>query len=61
MLVMAIFYSTGLALFGLDLALPIGFFTGLAMFIPYPGFGIGLVLALLAGCAASSRVLKASW
>ena len=29
MLTMAVFYSTGLALFGLDLALPIGFFTGL--------------------------------
>jgi predicted PurR-regulated permease PerM len=49
MLVMATFYSTGLALFGLDLALPIGVFTGLAMFVPYVGFGIGLVLALLAG------------
>jgi predicted PurR-regulated permease PerM len=49
MLTMAIFYSTGLALFGLDLALPIGFFTGLAMFVPYVGFGIGLLLALLAG------------
>jgi len=49
MLMMAIFYSTGLALFGLDLALPIGLFTGLAMFVPYVGFGIGLILALLAG------------
>ncbi len=49
MLTMAVFYSTGLALFGLDLALPIGFFTGLAMFVPYVGFGIGLLLAVLAG------------
>ena len=49
MLAMAIFYSTGLALFGLDLALPIGVFTGLAMFVPYVGFGIGLVLAIIAG------------
>lgn len=49
MLAMAAFYSIGLALFGLDLALPIGVFTGLAMFVPYVGFGIGLVLALLAG------------
>jgi predicted PurR-regulated permease PerM len=46
---MAVFYSTGLALFGLDLALPIGVFTGLAMFVPYLGFGTGLVLAVLAG------------
>ena len=49
MLVMAAFYAIGLALFGLDLALPIGVFTGLAMFIPYVGFGIGLILAILAG------------
>ncbi|RZJ26558.1 MAG: AI-2E family transporter, partial [Haliea sp.] len=49
MLTMAVFYTTGLALFGLDLALPIGVFTGLAMFVPYVGFGVGLVLATLAG------------
>ncbi len=49
MLAMAVFYAVGLALFGLDLALPIGVFTGLAMCIPYVGFGIGLLLALLAG------------
>ncbi len=49
MLVMAAFYALGLALFGLDLALPIGIFTGLAMFIPYLGFGVGLILAILAG------------
>jgi predicted PurR-regulated permease PerM len=49
MVTMAVFYSTGLALFGLDLALPIGIFTGLAMFVPYVGFGIGLVLAIIAG------------
>ena len=40
---------TGLALFGFDLALPLGVFTGLAIFIPYIGFGLGLALALLAG------------
>jgi predicted PurR-regulated permease PerM len=49
MVTMAVFYGTGLALFGLELALPIGVFTGLAMFVPYVGFGIGLLLALLAG------------
>ncbi len=49
MITMAVFYSTGLALFGLDLALPIGVFTGLAMFVPYVGFGIGLILAVVAG------------
>jgi predicted PurR-regulated permease PerM len=48
MLIMAVFYSIGMALFGLDLALPIGIFTGIAMFIPYVGFGLGMLLGLLA-------------
>jgi len=49
MLALAVYYASGLALFGLDLALPIGVFTGLAVFVPYLGFGLGLSLALLAG------------
>ena len=49
MLALAVFYSVGLALFGLELALPIGVFTGLAVFVPYLGFGLGFFLALLAG------------
>jgi predicted PurR-regulated permease PerM len=49
MLALSVFYSVGLALFGLDLAWPIGIFTGLAVFIPYIGFGLGLILATLAG------------
>lgn len=49
MVVLALYYSAGLALFGLDLALPIGVFTGLAVAIPYLGFGLGLILATLAG------------
>ena len=59
MLIMAAFYAIGLTLFGLDLALPIGVFTGLAMFIPYLGFGIGLLLSILAGLLqfASLKVL----
>ncbi len=49
MLLMAAFYAAGLGLFGLDLALPIGLFTGLAMAVPYLGFGLGLLMALVAG------------
>ena len=49
MVILAVFYTAGLALFGLDLALPIGVFSGLAVVIPYLGFGVGLVLAVLAG------------
>ena len=48
MLAMAVFYSVGLWWFGLDLALPIGVFTGLAVFVPYVGFGLGLILASIA-------------
>jgi predicted PurR-regulated permease PerM len=44
---MAAFYAAGLSLVGLSLALPIGIFTGLAVFIPYLGYGTGLVLAIL--------------
>jgi len=60
MLALALYYAAGLALFGLDLALPIGIFTGLAVFVPYLGFGLGLLLALLAGLlefAEPSRAL----
>jgi predicted PurR-regulated permease PerM len=49
MIVLAVYYSVGLSWFELDLALPIGVFTGLAICIPYVGFGVGLLLALLAG------------
>ena len=49
MLTLAIFYSAGLALFGFDLAVPVGVFTGLAVFVPYVGFGLGLALALISG------------
>jgi predicted PurR-regulated permease PerM len=49
MLALGVYYALALALFGLDLALPVGLFTGLAVFIPYLGFGLGLCLALFAG------------
>jgi predicted PurR-regulated permease PerM len=48
MLILAAYYSLGLALFGFQLALPVGVLTGMAVFIPYLGFGLGLVLALIA-------------
>lgn len=46
--ILAVFYTVGLAVVGLKLALPIGVFTGLAVFVPYLGFGLGLVMGLLA-------------
>lgn len=49
MAILAVYYAVALAAFGFDLAVPVGVFTGLAVFIPYLGFGLGLLLALLAG------------
>lgn len=49
MAVMAVYYSVGLALFGLDLALPIGIFSGIAVIVPYVGFAAGMLLCVLAG------------
>jgi predicted PurR-regulated permease PerM len=46
--VLAAFYSIALTVAGFEIALPIGVFTGLAVFIPYVGFATGLALALLA-------------
>jgi predicted PurR-regulated permease PerM len=48
MVVLAVYYSSCLAIAGFDVALPVGILTGLLVFIPYLGFGLGLVLALIA-------------
>ena len=48
MLALAAYYSAALALAGFDIALPVGLFTGLLAFIPYLGYSIGLILALIA-------------
>jgi predicted PurR-regulated permease PerM len=49
MAALALYYTVALALAGFDLAVPVGVFTGLAIFVPYLGFGLGALLALLAG------------
>ena len=48
MLLLASYYSVGLAVAGFDVALPVGLLTGLLVFIPYIGFGVGLLLAIVA-------------
>ena len=48
MLILAIYYSASLAIARFDIALPVGILTGLLVFIPYVGFGLGLTLALIA-------------
>ncbi|HZV64870.1 MAG TPA: AI-2E family transporter [Telluria sp.] len=48
MLVLAAYYSVALTIAGFEVALPVGILTGLLVFIPYLGFGLGLMLALIA-------------
>jgi predicted PurR-regulated permease PerM len=48
MLVLAAYYSVALMVAGFDVAVPVGIVTGLLVFIPYLGFGLGLALALIA-------------
>jgi predicted PurR-regulated permease PerM len=56
MLLMSIFYSTGLWLAGLDNALPIGIIAGLLNFVPYLGPALGMGLALLVGALQFSSL-----
>lgn len=49
MAVLAVYYSVALGLARFDTALPVGILTGLLIFIPYVGFTLGLLLALVAG------------
>ena len=48
MLALAVVYSAGLSLVGLDLAILIGLLAGLVSFVPYLGFIVGIVVAGLA-------------
>ena len=45
---LAVYYTVGLMLVGLQFAVPIGILTGLLVFIPYVGFGLGLILGTFA-------------
>ena len=48
MLALAIYYVIGLSIVRLDHALAIGVLTGVLVFIPYVGFGLGFMLGVLA-------------
>lgn len=47
-LIMSIFYITGLWFVGLEFALPIGLLAGILVFVPYLGMIVGLILATFA-------------
>jgi predicted PurR-regulated permease PerM len=46
--VLAVYYAVALSIAGLDRAVAIGLLTGLLIFIPYVGFGLGFLLGTLA-------------
>ncbi len=56
MLIMAVFYTIGLWIAGLDYALPIGIVAGLLVFVPYMGAITGMALATLAGLVQFSSL-----
>jgi predicted PurR-regulated permease PerM len=47
MAILAVYYAAALWVAGLQFAVPIGVLTGLLIFVPYLGFGIGLALAVV--------------
>ncbi|WP_227429719.1 AI-2E family transporter [Psychrobacter sp. I-STPA6b] len=49
MILLGIIYAVQLELIGLDLGLTIGMIAGIASFVPYLGFGIGFIAAIVAG------------
>ncbi len=61
MLVLALVYSLGLWLVGVDLALPIGLLSGIASFVPYLGFITGLVTAGLAAWLQFQHISVLAW
>lgn len=61
MLALAVYYTLGLMVVGLDVALLVGVLTGLASFIPYLGFALGLLLALVAALLQFSDPIMAIW
>jgi predicted PurR-regulated permease PerM len=48
MIALAAYYCIALKIVGLEFALPVGLVTGLLVFIPYIGFGLGMLLGMLA-------------
>lgn len=61
MLILAAYYSIALSIAGFDVALPVGILTGLLVFIPYIGFGLGLVLALIAAALEFNGIEGLVW
>ena len=58
---LALIYTLGLSLVGLELALLIGLTAGLVSFVPYLGFFVGVVCAVVAAYFQFQEVLPLIW
>jgi len=61
MAALAVYYSIGLGIAGLKVALLVGIFTGLVSFIPYLGYFSGLLAACIAMAVQSQEVTPVLW
>lgn len=61
MLALAIFYSIGLSLVGLEFALLIGLIAGLVSFVPYLGLIVGVVIAGIAILFQTQDIFALFW
>jgi len=61
MLVMSVYYSSALALAGLEFALPIGVITGMLVIIPYVGAFTGILLGLMAATMQFGTLAGVAW
>lgn len=61
MAALAVYYSIGLGITGLKVALLVGIFTGLVSFIPYLGYFSGLLAACIAMAVQTQEVTPVVW
>src|SRR5574340_781266 len=61
MAALSLYYVAALWLAGLDYALPIGLLTGVLSFVPFLGFGLGMILALLVALLQFSDWSGVTW
>ncbi|PKO73862.1 MAG: phosphoribosylaminoimidazolesuccinocarboxamide synthase, partial [Betaproteobacteria bacterium HGW-Betaproteobacteria-17] len=58
---LSLYYVIGLWAVGLEYALPIGILTGVLSFVPFLGFGLGVILALLVAVLQFSDWTGVAW
>ena len=61
MATLAVFYGVALWAVGLDYALPIGLLTGVLSFVPFLGFALGMILAMLVALLQYTDWLNIFW